>query len=223
VFFYSCSISNSFSFTLSVFVELVCSSVLLFYFSLLRHSIYSCTLTCNVMCYNSIFSFHVFLRNSLLSCRFLPSFLFHVLYLVVLLFISSPLLSIYDSILSPMSMLIVCKFYGCPIELSCSVCAVYITSPIECFHFLSQFYGWGFLATRYQILIPRVPSIHLPSKIWVIHVYVRGFPDDGVADFISIYISTSRVRPTPVHFHSSQILCLGIPVWAPSNSHALCA
>jgi hypothetical protein len=98
-----------------------------------------------------------------------------------------------------------------------------ITSPTERLRFLSQFYGRGFPATRYRTLIPHVASIHLPSKTWVIHVYARGFPDDGVADFMSIYISTSRVRPTVVHFHSSRILWPRVPVWAPSNSHAPCA
>ena len=66
-----------------------------------------------------------------------------------------------------------------------------------------EFYGHGFLATPYQTLIPCVLSVHLPSKTWVIHVYARGFPDGGVADFMSIYISTSRVQLTAIRFHSS--------------------
>ena len=79
-------------------------------------------------------------------------------------------------------------------------------SPNDHFRFLSQFYAHGFPATRYWTLIPCVPSVYIASKTWVIHVYARGFPNDRVPDFMSIYISTSRVQPTTIHFHSSQIL-----------------
>jgi hypothetical protein len=96
-------------------------------------------------------------------------------------------------------------------------------SPTDRFRFLSQFYARGFPATRYRTLIPRVPSVHLASKTWVIHVYARGFPDDGVPDFMSIYISTSRVQPTAIRFHSSRILWPRVPLWAPSSSQAPCA
>jgi hypothetical protein len=96
-------------------------------------------------------------------------------------------------------------------------------SPTEHFRSLSQFYARGFPARRYRTLIPRVLIVHLASKTCVIHVYAGGFPDNGVPDFMSIYISTSRVQPTAIRFHSSRILWPQIPLWVPSSSHAPCA
>jgi hypothetical protein len=66
------------------------------------------------------------------------------------------------------------------------------------------------------------PLLSISDSILSPMSMLAGSQDDGVADFMSIYISTSRVWPTVVRFHSSRILWPSVPVWAPSNSHAPC-
>jgi hypothetical protein len=73
-----------------------------------------------------------------------------------------------------------------------------ITSPTERFHFLSQFYGRGFPGTRYRTLIPRVPSIHLPSETWVIYNSSTDSQVQKSTKASLILVHARHVRPFPI-------------------------
>jgi hypothetical protein len=73
-----------------------------------------------------------------------------------------------------------------------------ITSPTECFRFLIQFYGRGFLGTHYRTLIPHVPSIHLPSKTCVIYNSITDSQVKKSTKESLILLHVLHVRPFPI-------------------------
>jgi hypothetical protein len=110
----------------------------------------------------------VFLRNSLLSCRFLPPFLFPVLYLVVLPFflpLYYPFLILY---------LVPCLCSRVPRttewQISCPSISLHHESDRPSFIFIvHEFYGRRFLRRRHRTLMPRVRGIHLAPETSVIY------------------------------------------------------
>jgi len=71
-------------------------------------------------------------------------------------------------------------------------------SPPEHFRFLRQFYGHGFPGTRYQTLIPRVSSIHLPYETWVIYNSNIDSQVKKSTKVSLILVHARHVRPFPI-------------------------
>ena len=106
---------------------------------------------------------------SVLCCiQFLTPFIFPLLYLVILPYFSSPLLSIYDSILSPMSMLTGSQ--TTERQISCPSISLHHESNRTSFAFIvPDFYGHGVLCGHHPALMPHVRSIHLAPETSVIY------------------------------------------------------